>query len=61
MQSEKLRQWPGDTTPLQISLDETTFDATKIEVQISINSSRNMALSDSLHLFIAATMNNVEQ
>ena len=32
----------------------------EVEVQISINSSRNMASSDSLHLFIAATMDNVE-
>ena len=50
----------SDTTPLQISLDGTTFDETEVEVQISINSSRNMTTSDSLHLFIAATMDNVE-
>ena len=37
----------SDTTPLQISLDGTTFDETEVEVQISINSSRNMATSDS--------------
>ncbi len=58
--SEMALSLMSDTTPLQISLDGTTFDETKVEVQISINSSRDMATSDSLHLFIAATMDNVE-
>ena len=58
--SEMASSLMSDTTPLQISLNGTTFDETKVEVQISINSSRNMASSDSLHLFIAATMDNVE-
>ena len=50
----------SNTTPLQISLDGTIFNETELEVQISISSSRNMVASDSLHLFIAATLDNVE-
>jgi len=50
----------SDTTPLQISLEGTTFDGTRVDAQISIRSSRDMTTSDSLHLFIAATINNVE-
>ena len=50
----------SNTTPLQISLDGTTFYETELEVQISISSSKNMTASDSLYLFIAATMDNVE-
>ena len=50
----------SNTTPLQISLDGTIFYETELEVQISTSSSRNMTASDSLYLFIAATMDNVE-
>jgi len=50
----------ANTTPLQISLDGTTIDGTGVDVQISISSSRDMTTSDSLYLFIAATMDNVE-
>ena len=49
-----------NTTPLQISLDGTTIDGAGVDVQISISSSRDMTTSDSLYLFIAATMDNVE-
>ena len=58
--SEMASSLMSNTTPLQISLDGTTFNETGVEVQISINSLRNMATSDSLHLFIAATMDNID-
>ena len=50
----------SNTTPLQISLNGTTFDETGVDVQIAISSSKDMATSDSLHLFIAVTMDEVE-
>ena len=50
----------SNKTPLQISLDGTTFDGIEIDIQVAISSSRDMTASDSLHLFIAATMDNVE-
>ena len=50
----------AQSTPLQISLAGTKIDGMNITVQVSINSSRDMSASDSLYLFIAATMDNVD-
>ena len=50
----------AQSTPLQISLAGTIIDGMNITVQVSINSSRDMSSSDSLYLFIAATMDNVD-
>jgi len=49
-----------DSTPLQISLDGTSFSGSEIDVQVTISSSRDMINNDSLHLFIAATLDDVE-
>ena len=49
----------SENTPLQISLDGTTIEGSDVTVQVSINSVRNMSSSDSLHLFIAATLDDV--
>ena len=49
----------SDRTPLSISLNGTSIDGPNINVKISIRSSRDLSLSDSLHLFIAATMDDV--
>ena len=50
----------AQSTPLSISLDGTTIDGAEISVQVSISSSRDMTASDSLHLFIAATLDSVD-
>ena len=50
----------AQSTPLQMSLAGTIIDGMNITVQVSINSSRDMSASDSLYLFIAATMDNVD-
>ena len=50
----------AESTPLQMSLAGTIIDGMNITVQVSINSSRDMSSSDSLYLFIAATMDNVD-
>jgi len=50
----------AQSTPLQMSLAGTIIDGMNITVQVSINSSRDMSSSDSLYLFIAATMDNVD-
>ena len=50
----------AESTPLQMSLAGTKIDGMNITVQVSINSSRDMSASDSLYLFIAATMDNVD-
>ena len=49
----------SDTTPLQISLD-ATIDGSDIEVTITINSTVNLTSENSLYLFIAATLDNVD-
>ena len=49
----------SERTPLSISLNGTNIDGPNINVKISIKSSRDLSLSDSLHLFIAATMDDV--
>ena len=50
----------AESTPLIMSLDGTTIDGAEISVQVSISSSRDMTASDSLHLFIAATLDDVD-
>jgi len=50
----------AESTPLQVSLAGTIIDDMNITVQVSINSSRDMSASDSLYLFIAATLDNVD-
>jgi hypothetical protein len=50
----------SETTPLQMSLDGTKIDGMDITVRVSISSSLDMTSSDSLFLFIAATMDNVD-
>ena len=50
----------AESTPLQMSLAGTKIDGMNITVQVSINSSRDMSASDSLYLFIAATIDNVD-
>ena len=49
-----------ESTPLQISLDGTSFSESEIDVQVTISSSRDMINNDSLYLFIAATLDDVE-
>tara|TARA_B100001146_G_scaffold209040_1_gene205655 strand:- start:715 stop:1593 length:879 start_codon:yes stop_codon:yes gene_type:complete len=46
-------------TPIQISLSGTKIEGSNINVRVSIKSSIDMVSSDSLHLFICATMDNV--
>lgn len=50
----------AQSTPLSMSLDGTTIDGAEISVQVSISSSRDMTASDSLYLYIAATLDNVD-
>ena len=50
----------AQSTPLSMSLDGTTIDGAEISVQVSIRSSRDMTASDSLYLYIAATLDNVD-
>ena len=50
----------AESTPLSISLDGTTINGAEISILISISSSRDMTASDSLHLFIAATLDDVD-
>ena len=50
----------AESTPLSMSLDGTTIDGAEISVQVSISSSRDMTASDSLHLYIAVTLDNVD-
>ena len=49
----------SDNTPIALSLEGTDIDGADITVQVSVNSSRDMSDSDSLHLFIAATISHV--
>ena len=46
-------------TPIQISLSGTKIEGSSMNVRVSIKSSIDMVSSDSLHLFICATMDNV--
>ena len=47
------------STPVQIDLQGTIIDERDVTVQISINSSKDMSNSDSLYLFITATIDEV--
>ena len=47
------------STPVQIDLQGTIIDERDVTVQISINSLKDMSNSDSLYLFIAATIDEV--
>ena len=49
----------AEETPIQISLSGTEINGSNIDISISIKSSTDMVSSDSLHLFICATMDNV--
>ena len=49
----------AQSTPVQIDLQGTIIDERDVTVQISINSSKDMSNSDSLYLFIAATIDEV--
>ena len=57
--SEMASSLMAESTPLQISLDGTSFSESEIDVQVTISSSRDMINNDSLHLFIAATLDDV--
>lgn len=48
------------STPLQMSLDGSKIDGMDVTVRVSISSSLDMTSSDSLCLFIAATMDNID-
>ena len=48
-----------ENTPLILSLEKTIFDGYDVTVMMTINSSKDMTNSDSLHLFIAATLDDV--
>jgi hypothetical protein len=50
----------AESTPLQMSLDGTKIDGMDVTVRVSISSSLDMTSSDSLCLYIAATMDNVD-
>ena len=50
----------AESTPLQMSLDGTIINGLDIQVRVTINSSTDLSASDSLHLFIAAKMDNVD-
>jgi hypothetical protein len=50
----------AQSTPLSISLDGSKIDGMDVTVRVSISSSLDMTSSDSLCLFIAATMDNVD-
>ena len=47
-------------TPVQISLDGTTIDGPNIEVKVTLSSSSDLTSENSLYLFIAATIDNVD-
>ena len=47
-------------TPIQMSLDGTTIDGSNIQVKVTIRSSSDLTSENSLYLFIAATLDNVD-
>ena len=47
-------------TPVQISLAGTTIDGPNIQVKVTISSSSDLTSENSLYLFIAATLDNVD-
>ena len=50
----------SEMTPVQISLAGTTIDGPTIQVRITISSSSDLTSENSLYLFIAATLDNVD-
>ena len=50
----------AESTPLQMSLDGTFINGLDIQIRVTINSSIDLSASDSLCLFIAAKMDNVD-
>ena len=50
----------SEMTPVQISLAGTTIDGPTIQVRITIGSSSDLTSENSLYLFIAATLDNVD-
>ena len=50
----------AESTPIQMSLDGTEIDGMNITVKLSINSSTDLSANDSLCLFIAAKIDNID-
>ena len=50
----------SEMTPVQISLAGTTIDGPDIQVRVTISSSSDLTSNNSLYLFIAATLDNVD-
>jgi hypothetical protein len=49
----------SENTPFSISLNGSSIDGSDVKLQVSIQSSQDLSSNDSLHLFIAATMDEV--
>ena len=50
----------SEKTPLSLSLEGSNISGSDVKVKISIRSSRDLSSNDSLHLFIAATLDEVD-
>ncbi len=50
----------SESTPIQMSLEGTTFDSLTITIELYLNSSKDLSNSDSLRLFIAAKIDDVD-
>lgn len=50
----------SEMTPVQISLAGTTIDGPDIQVRVTISSNSDLTSNNSLYLFIAATLDNVD-
>ena len=49
-----------ESTPVQMGLNGTTINGMDIQVEITINSSSDLTMENSLYLFIAATIDSVD-
>jgi hypothetical protein len=49
----------SEKTPLSLSLEGSNISGNDVKVRVSIRSSRDLSSNDSLHLFIAATLDDV--
>ena len=49
----------SEKTPLSLSLEGSNISGSDVKVRVSIRSSRDLSSNDSLHLFIAATLDEV--
>ena len=49
----------SEKTPLSLSLEGSNISESDVKVRVSIQSSRDLSSNDSLHLFIAATLDEV--